>query len=281
MENKLSMLKVHIAVVLFSLAGLFGKWIELPPSFIAWGRCIFAFVALFLLILLTKNSFSLKRKSHYTFLVLSGILLAIHWWAFFLSIQMSSVATGLLAFATFPVLTVFLEPIFFDEKIEQRYIVAAMVTFCGAVCIAPEFDLNNSTTAGAIIGLLSGLSFSLLQLLNRKFVQIYPSRLITFYQTGFASISLIPVISYTHSNITTNNIVLLIVLGVLCTAIAHSLFISRLRYVKVRLASIIAGLEPVYGIVFAMLFLNEIPSLREICGGIVILTAATMVSMKK
>ena len=281
MKNASSLFQIHLAVIFFGLSGLFGKWIDLPPSLITWGRCSFAFLALFILILFSKERFGLKRASHYCIFAGLGALLALHWWSFFHSIQISTVAIGLLTFSTFPVFTVFLEPLFFKEKISWRDIVAALVTVGGIACIVPAFDLNHSTTVGVIFGILSGLSFAVLQIVNRKYVQTYSGRLITFYQTGIAALALLPAVSFAENSFSLPSVGMLMVLGILCTATAHSLFINGLRSVKVRSASVIAGLEPVYGIVFAMLFLHELPSWKEICGGAVILSAALWVSIKK
>jgi len=280
MNNASSLFQIHVAVMFFGIAGLFGKWIDLPPSLITWGRCVFAFVALFFLNLFSEGRFTLVKTKHYCVFAGLGILLALHWWSFFHSIQISTVAVGLLTFSTFPIFTVFLEPLFFKEKIGWTNIVAALVTFGGIACIVPAFDLNHTTAAGAAFGMLSGFSFAVLQIFNRKYVQIYSGRLITFYQTGIAALALLPVISLTKGSFTLPHVGMLMILGVICTAIAHSFFINGLRSVKVRSASIIVGLEPVYGIVIAMLFLHEIPSWKEICGGIAILSAATFVSIK-
>jgi len=274
-----SLLKVHIAVIFFGVSGLFGKWIDLPPALITCGRCVFAFATLFFIILFSKERFALRQTGHYFVFAGLGVLLALHWWAFFYSIQIATVAVGLLTFSTFPVFTVFLETLFFREKIKWTDIVAALATFGGIAWMIPIFDLNDSTTTGAMFGTLSGLTFAMLQILNRKYVQIYSGKLITFYQTGVAALVLLPLASSTASNFTMPDILMLIVLGVLCTAAAHSLFISGLHSVKVRTASIIAGLEPVYGIVFAMIFLFEIPSWKEIFGGMIILSAAVYVSI--
>jgi drug/metabolite transporter (DMT)-like permease len=58
---------------------------------------------------------------------------------------------------------------------------------------------------------------------------------------------------------------------VIFTGIAHSFFISGLKNVKAQTASVVSSLEPIYGIVFAGIFLSELPSLRESFGGIIIL----------
>ncbi len=77
------------------------------------------------------------------------------------------------------------------------------------------------------------------------------------------------------------DLALLSFLGVFCTAIAHTLFIKGMRRVKAQVASIIATLEPVYGIILAVILLKEIPSLRTISGGILIVLSALFVTSRK
>jgi drug/metabolite transporter (DMT)-like permease len=76
------------------------------------------------------------------------------------------------------------------------------------------------------------------------------------------------------------DIMLLAFLGVVCTGFAHSLFIRSMAFIKARTASVVACLEPVYGIVVAAFLLNEIPDMRVITGGGVILCAAAYASIK-
>ena len=67
---------------------------------------------------------------------------------------------------------------------------------------------------------------------------------------------------------------LLVVLGLVCTALAHTLFIGGLAVVTAHTASVIAALEPVYGIALALVLLGEVPGARTIAGGALIVAAA-------
>jgi len=100
--------------------------------------------------------------------------LAIHWGTFFQAIQISTVAVGLLAFSTFPIFTTFLEPIFFKEKLRLSNIILAIITLGGVALVIPNFELSNNVTQGALWGIASGFSFSILSILNRKYVKIIP-----------------------------------------------------------------------------------------------------------
>lgn len=69
-------------------------------------------------------------------------------------------------------------------------------------------------------------------------------------------------------------------LGIIFTGVAHTLFINGLKNVKAQKAGIISTLEPVYGIIFAILLLRELPTLRELVGGIIILSMVLYSSIK-
>jgi drug/metabolite transporter (DMT)-like permease len=71
---------------------------------------------------------------------------------------------------------------------------------------------------------------------------------------------------------------LLIVLGVACTALAHTLFIASMHRVSAHRASVVAALEPVYGIALAAWLLHEIPNGRTIVGGGLVVAAALLAS---
>lgn len=270
-KNK-SLTEIHLAVFLFGLSGLFGKLVSLPPMTIVLGRTFFSSIFLFLIIFYLKKDIKLKEQRHYFYLVIMGLILAIHWSTFFMSIQVSTVAIGLLTFSTFPVFVTFLEPYFFKEKIKLSDVVLAIITFSGVALVVPKFELGNNLTQGVLWGILSGFTYSILSILNRKYVKEYSSIIISFYEQSAAAIILIPFLYFQKPVFESKDILLLLLLGVVFTGISHSLFINGLRNVKTQTAGIISTLEPVYGIIFAAFLLGEIPTLREMLGGIIILS---------
>jgi drug/metabolite transporter (DMT)-like permease len=272
-----SLAEIHVAVLLFGLAGLFGKWVTLSPFIIVLGRVFFASITLAFLLWLSKQSMRIPQGKNSISLVFLGFILSIHWVAFFQSIQVSTVAVGLLSFSTYPVFTTFLEPLLFREKIIKVNILFSLFCFAGVFLIIPRFDLTNSTFVGVLWGILSGLIFAVLTILNRKLTLQFPSMLIAFYQDFFATLFLLPFFFLIQPSLNTKNVLLLLILGVICTAGSHTLFIKGMKQVKAQTASMVHFLEPVYGIIFAFLFLREVPALRTILGGIIILVGQVFI----
>lgn len=272
MENqKKSLFSIHIAVLLFGLAGLFAKWIQLPAVIIVLGRVIFSSVSLLLLLKIKKTSVRLHIKRDYILMIIAGIILAIHWTTFMQSIQTSTVAVGTLTFSTFPLFVTFLEPVIFHERLKLSSVVSAAVMLIGVLFIVPEFQIENAMTQGVIWGMICSLSYAVLSLMNRSFMGRYTSSVTAFYEQLTASVVLLPTLFIIRPSVTGQDILVLILLGVVFTAIAHTMYIEGLKRVKVQTAGIISGLESVYGIIAAFLFLEERPGLKELIGGVIIL----------
>jgi drug/metabolite transporter (DMT)-like permease len=278
-QNK-NLLEIHTAVLFFGLAGLFGKLILLPALIIVLGRVIFAAIFLALLSLYLKQDIKLNQKKDYLYLFILGVILALHWWTFFQAIRLSTVAVGLLTYSTFPIFVTFLEPYFFKEKIKRSDIYLALIAFLGVILVVPRFEIADNITRGALWGIVSGLTFAVLSILNRGYVKKYSSLVIAFYQDSAAALVLLPFLFVMEFTITHKDILLLALLGVCFTAIAHTLFIKGLTNVRAQTASIIACLEPVYGIVIAIFLLGEIPGWRIISGGMLILSATFYATIK-
>ncbi|MEL6268429.1 MAG: DMT family transporter [Chloroflexota bacterium] len=163
----ISLVQVHIAVLLFGAAGLFGEWLELPSSVIVFGRVFFGALALLAILSVRRERILLRQASHYRGMLITGVVLAVHWVTFFQAIQVGGVAIGLISYSTFPIFVIFLDPLFTRNRIQSRDVVVAVITIIGAVLVVPAFDLENDVTRGFMWGLASSSSFALLSILNK------------------------------------------------------------------------------------------------------------------
>lgn len=84
-KNK-SLMEIHLAVFMFGVAGLFGKLLALPAMIIVLGRVVFSSIFLLIIMLFMKKNIKLAGRKHYFYLAVMGVILAIHWSTFFISI---------------------------------------------------------------------------------------------------------------------------------------------------------------------------------------------------
>ncbi|MDL2298184.1 DMT family transporter [Synergistaceae bacterium OttesenSCG-928-D05] len=272
--KKRSLLEIHISVLLFGLTGLFGRYLDMPAVFITLGRVFFASIFLFCFYKLKRADLRLASFWDYLTVAAAGGILAFHWTAFYQSVKVSTVAIAVLTFSTYPIFVTFSEPFLFGEKIKIRDIFFAFLMFAGVLLIVPEFNLSNQMTLGILWGMGSSFSYAVMSLLNRKFAQKYQGGVIALYEQGVATLVLLPILLVARPVVTPMEWGLLILLGIVFTGTAHSLFINGMKNVRAQTAGLIAGLESVYGIAAAALLLGEIPTAGELIGGAVILGTA-------
>jgi len=265
-----ALVAVHAAVALFGFAGLFGKWLTLSPVAIVLGRTTVAAIALGILLLRAR-----ERAPFDVRLIANGVVLALHWLSFFAAIQESTVAVGLLGFASFPLFTLLAERIFLARRLRPRDGVTALLVTAGLALLVPELSLSNPVVLGLGWGLVSGFTFALLVVMNRRWTGTRTAALAALVLVPFAWAA-----DYAIGPIGGREIMLIIVLGLACTALAHTLFISGLAVVTAHTASVIAALEPVYGIALALVFLGEVPTPRTIAGGALIVAAAVIATRR-
>lgn len=279
MNARNSVMLLHIAVMMFGMSAVLGRFVDAPAVVIAGGRVVCSSITLLILSRITKSNLKLNSGKDYAVAVLTGVILAVHWTAFFQSAQTASVAVSTITFSAFPLFLTFLEPLVFREKLRLRSLACAAVLLLGVGITIPDFSLDNQITLGILWGLISALTYAVMSLSNRYLSGIYESRTICLYEQGAAAVVLLPALLLVPVNWTVQNLVGIGAIGLICTAIAHSLYVSAQRNVKAQTAGIISGMETVYGILFALLFLGEAPSVREIIGGVIILSVAMFSSL--
>ena len=286
MSHRNGVISVLVALPFVSMTGLFGKFLSHSPILIVQGRAVFAFGALLLALFAIRKAIFFKNYREWAWLTVSGTVLAVHWIAFFQAIQVSTVAIGLLSFSSYPLFTTFLEPLFFREQLRRRNVLAVLLVICGLALMATSNNddsnaiISGSVVQGVLWGLVSGLGFAVLTLLNRGHVRNHSPLLLTCWQNGIAALVILPW-SWSESwDLSGKDWGLLFILGVVCTVGGHTLLINGLRHVRAQVVSLlIAGMEPVFAILFALFLLGETPSRQTLLGGVLIIgTTVFMIS---
>jgi len=273
-DHKRSLLSVHVAILFLGVTGLFSKLMELPAIDIIAYRGVLAALTLLIILGVTRRAIRIYNLKHLALMVGLGFLLGIHWVSYFYSMQVSGVAVGMIALFTYPVMTVFIEPLFHGDKPKSKDIFCGLIVLTGVALIVPDFSTGNSVTIGIFWGIFSAFFFSLRNVLQKHYLSQYGGLTSMLYQSFFAGIVALPFISFPPSSITTNQWILLLILATVFTALPHSLFTSSLRHLKAKSVGLIASLQPLYGAIFAFLVLSEQPNISTILGGIIILGAA-------
>lgn len=269
-----------LASFLVSTAGPLGKYIALPSEVIIWSRCSIAMVVLFIYCKFRKIDLKVKDKTHYKPLIISGLFMGLHWVTYFYGLKMAGVAVGMLALYVFPVLITFLEPIFLKTKFQPISIVLGVLVFVGVYVLSPDFDINSTKVQGLLFGLSSALFYCIRLLILKQYVAHYKGISLMFYQVFIVAVFLSPVLFFKDLSGYQTQLPYILFLGLITTAIGHSLIVHSLQFFSASTASILSSAQPIFGIMLAYFFLNEIPTLNTYIGGGLILLTVIIESVR-
>jgi drug/metabolite transporter (DMT)-like permease len=271
---KRSLISLHFTVVLLGGTALFSHLVPLSASDITLMRSVFACIALFLFLRLSSESLTLTSRKDYLIAIGLGILMALHWVTYFAAMQYSSVSVGMIALFTFPVITVLIEPFFEKVSLVWQDIVSALTVIAGVYFIVPETSLDNDITLGVLIGVGSAVLYAFRNLIHRKHFKQYSGAKAMAWQTLVIAIFLLPTGSNEIADAPMSAWLMLLLLGTVFTALPHALIAASLRHLRAKTFSLIACMQPFYGVILAVLLLDENPSGNTLLGGILITSAS-------
>ena len=212
-------------------------------------------------------------------LSVAGIIIALHWITFFAAINVSNISITLAMFSTGAFFASLIEPLFFKRKIIGYEILFGLIVIVGIVLIT-QTELKY--ILGIVLGISSALFSTLFAVLNGKFVQHYPPSIISFYEfiSGILFISIFLAFredGFNHAffQISSSDWVYLLILASVCTAYAFIVSVHVMKYITPYTVVLTYNLEPIYGIILALVFFPESETMRPmfyIGAGIIIFT---------
>lgn len=269
-----NLLELNIAILLFSGTSLFAKIIPLPVSYVIFGRSAIAAIALLVFTLATRGSIRPARRGDLRVLLGLGVILAVHWVSYFQAIRVSTVAVGTIALHTYPIITVLVEPIVDRNRIRPVDALLALIVLVGIIVLVPEFSLTSTVTRGVLWGIFSAALFTVRNLIVRRYVQRYSGSTLMLYQTAVSAAVLLPAVALTGGlALTAGQWPAFLLLGTVFTALTQSLYAGSLKHLSAKTVSILATMLPLYSTIMAIIFLDEVPSVRTIAGGLIVVGA--------
>lgn len=271
--------KLHFIVFLWSFTAVLGKLISIPAVEMVFYRTLLAAVGLAVLMILLRKSFSVS-KTHLFAILLTSSIVAIHWITFFASGKISNPSTSLVGFATCSFWAALIEPLVKGKKIQLLEVGLGIVVLIGLVII---FTFDFQHPLGLLLGIISGLTAALFSVINSRLILRVNAYAITFYEMAGASIiilffmSLGSVIGYMPLNLKATGMdwVYIAFMAWVCSVYAFLVSINLSTRISVFFIQLALNLEPVYGIVLALLVFGseEVMNLNFYLGTLIILSA--------
>ena len=257
---KRSLIQLHVFVFLAGLTAPLGNLIQLNGLYLVFYRMLLTVLALFPIYLLHRQptKVPLKDKGR---LMLIGVLIAIHWVCFYGSIKLANVSIALVCISSVGLFTAVLEPFFFKTKLIWNDIFIGLLSLIGILCIF-QFDIHFRT--GILVGLVSAFFASIFTIINKRLTDQYTTQTIQTFEMlgglGFLTMVIIGIGFFQQTAFiipSKNDWFWLIILALFCTVLANHLMLKALKNISAFTLNISLNLEPVYGIIIAIVFFQE------------------------
>ena len=261
MKNQLisSHLKLHLVVLIYGFTAILGKLISLPAIQLVWYRMFIALITFYIFLRWKKTDLFIDRKQFFKLFGI-GIIVALHWIAFFGAIKIANVSVALGCLATSTLFTSLLEPFFFRKRINTLEVIIGLLIIFGLYLI---FRFETRFSFGIIVALAAAFLAGLFSVLNKKMVIHQKASVISFYEMlgGLSGISIYLLISG-WGNIPLSlpspaDFIYLLALGVICTAYAFAVQVKIMKHLSAYIVALTINLEPVYGILMAYFLFGE------------------------
>ncbi len=198
-------------------------------------------------------------------LALIGLVFGLHWLAYFASIKYATPTIAALAVITYGVQYMILAYFFKGERFGPAECLAVVVCFAGCVIVTPELSWRNDISKGIAIGLFSATLYAILPLLHQRASAISTLGR-TWGQFFFALLIFLPLWSFGQWDLNTKDAYQLLTLGILCTVIAHGLWVKSSTELPAIWTSLIYYLSLPMALVSSVIFLDEAMTPNKLLG---------------
>ncbi|WDE03761.1 DMT family transporter [Thalassomonas viridans] len=272
---------VLLAIVAVSLMGLVPVLVKLTAAnevVIGIMRLFIAGGGIFLLMLFSNSTASLKRLSRrdLLWLVLLGLVFALHWYSYFYAIKTASPSLAAIGVSTFGIQLLFLNALIFKEKIKKLDLLAIAIAFAGVVLASSGIGAYAGMGLGFAASIFSGLLYALLAVINRKSHHLSTQQK-ALGQFGFALLCFSIFIPQGNFQLGMGDWGILLVLGVVCTLAAHTFWIKASAELPGNFTAILYYFYLPVAIGLSAVFANDALSWQKVSGAGLIIFANIMV----
>lgn len=252
--------QLHIAVLLAGFTAILGKLIGLNEILLVAYRLLITVMVLAIVFSVRKQW---ERISGRELVKVAGVglIICIHWVAFYGSIKYSNVSVALVCFSATGFFTAILEPIILRKQPVLQEVMLGLLAIAGIYII---FDFYPEYTKGIIFGLFAAVGSAIFPIFNKQLLTKHAPRTLTFYELGGGFVFLLMLLPFYLKLFpagyyfpTMSDWFWLFLLATACTVVMFELQLHALKKISAFTVNLTYNLEPVYGIILAFMIFNE------------------------
>ena len=263
----------------WGLIAVIVRKVDLDAQVLAFYRLAFAALSLLLVAAALRRLALLRLVRHRGGVVLIGVTLAAHWFLYFVTIKLSSVAVAVLMAYLAPIAIALLAPFVLPERRSRVALVALVPAAAGVALVALGGEEGGAVRPLALVtGLLTAATYAALVLMTKRIVSDVPVLTLSFWNYAVAAVAIAPLLLDAERVVpTANELPAVLALGVVFTALSGYLYIWALRHVTAQTIGILAYIEPVSAALLAWMFVGEALTWQIVAGGALVIAAGATV----
>lgn len=267
--------EVILAAIIWGSTGFFVKTLDLPPTTMAFFRLAVPTLLLFIFFSFTKvKLFEGNNKM----MLIASSLNAVRMFLYFVGFTFTTIGNAVILLYTKPIFVVLLSLFFLKEKIPARNYFYLILSFVGTafVLMGNEFSIQNEDSIGMVAMLFSALIVAIATTIYKKESDKYSKFEMVFYQNLVGAFVFIPFIFINIPVPNIQQVSIASVYAILIGIVGFGLFFSAIKRIKLSTASILSYVEVVSGVLFGIIFFNEILTWNIVIGGTLIVTSSIL-----
>jgi drug/metabolite transporter (DMT)-like permease len=252
-------LLLHFIVFIWGFSPLLGRYITANTWQLVWFRILITVVVMFVYLVVSKHRFKISATQLWQ-LAGIGLIIMIHWLAFYGAIKVSNISVTMVAFSTGTLFSAIIEPLLFKRRLRWYEVFIGLIIMAA---IALIFSIEVNYWLGILLGILAAFTSSLFSVFNGIMARKIVPGIISFYELAAAFIGLTFFLAingnFSSSFFTLDNssVIGLLLLSLVCTVFPFIASVNLSKYISPYTIVLTVNLETVYGIIWAILFYQE------------------------
>jgi len=269
------------AGVCFGTAAIFIRLLDLNAlSIVSWRLLIGGSVLMILIISLGKFDKKFLRNG-----LLLGTILFMHFYFFVKSVQDTFIINSTVIVNSAPIISLVIIAIFKQEDLFKLDVVVVSLGFLG-ILIMFYGNLNfRINLIGDLEAFMAALMISIYSIIARKLLRIemISIELASFIYliAGLEALLLSSLIGRLQIPLNIDQLMIILMLGLIPTAIGHTLYLASLNGLAPHETQVLALLEPIVATFLGIILFNEKPLLISIIGSSLIYTSILLLLFKR
>lgn len=255
-------LMLHFIVGIWGFTAILGLLISIPSVEIVFYRTLMATLMLSVIFVWRKTHIRISNQELLKVLG-TGFIISLHWILFFWAARVSTASVCLAGMATTSLWTAFVEPFANKKKVKPYEIFLGLLVLLGLYVI---FSFELGYWLGLLMAIGSAFLSAVFTVINGRLTKRHTPYVLTFYEMMGACIfalMFLPVYGYFFAEEgiqlipTAMDWLWLFLLSGVCTVYAFSVSVELMRRLTAFAINLTVNLEPVYGIILAVLIFGE------------------------